>query len=43
MRMGSVFLNRLKGVQASKEKSTLHYGALSHPFGRELGKAGDSL
>jgi hypothetical protein len=40
---GGVFVTWLKGVQASKEKSTLHYGALSHPFGRELGKAGDSL
>ncbi len=43
MRMGGVFLTRLKGVQAGEEKSTLHQGALSHPFGCELGKAGDSL
>src|SRR5207302_8719546 len=43
MRMGGVFLTGLKGVQASKEKSTLHYGALSHPLGCELGEAGDSF
>src|SRR5260370_31367380 len=41
MRMRGVFLTRLKGVQAGKEKSTLRYGALSHPLGCEVGKAGD--
>jgi hypothetical protein len=43
MRMRSVFLTRLKGVQAGKEKSTLHYCALSHLIGHEPGKAGHSL
>lgn len=43
VRVGGVFLTRLKGVQASKEKSSLHYSALSHPFGRELRQAGDLL
>jgi hypothetical protein len=43
VRVRGVFLTRLKGVQASKEKSSLHYSALSHPFGRELRQAGDLL
>src|SRR5579862_2818414 len=43
MRVRGVFLTRLKAVQPGKEEIPLHQGALSHLFGCELRKAGDSL
>jgi hypothetical protein len=41
MRVRSVLLSRLKGVQARKKKITLRYRALPHPVRCELGEARD--